>query len=81
MEVIFFFLFFLMKTPFFFFFLHQALVAACGIFVEAHMQDLSFPRAAFSLWRAGSRARGLGSLRHAGSLVEAREFSSYSVRA
>ena len=33
------------------------------------------------MWRAGSRARGLCSLRHASSLVEARKLSSCGVQA
>ena len=75
-----------------YFWLCRFLVAARGIFVEACAIFRCGMRAchcfslvvalrlhgawALQLWRMGSRARGLCSLRHAGSLVEARELSS-----
>ena len=71
----------LLMQPFFFliylFWLLQVLVAARGIF-RCGVQALCCGGQAFSLqlWRTSSRACGLCSLRHAGSLVEAHRFSS-----
>ena len=58
-----------------------SLVVPCGVFsslVVAHRLQGMW---SLQLWHVGSRARGLCSLRHTGSLVEARKLSSCGTRA
>ena len=83
-----FFYFFILKIIYLFIWLCWVFVAACGIFRCSTRSTRALgcdAQASLQLWQrgflfsscdAGSRARGLCSLQHAGSLVEAYEFSS-----
>ena len=59
------------------FFLVVAYMQVFSLVVACRLQGAWAPL----LWRAGSRAHGLCSLQHTGSLVEARELSSCGARA
>ena len=60
---------------FFFFWLQRVLVAARGILALGLLLSFGVWVFSLSLWRAGSMPRGLCSLRHVGSVVEARGLS------
>ena len=71
--VFYFFIFLSVSIYFYFFWLRWVLVVSRGLFVSARWLLSSCGLQVFSLqlWCTGSRACGLCSLRHAGSLVEA----------